>query len=155
MPFANSCRCSVGGETIILSSQSSRVRYLAPLFFPLFFSFFFSTGGGVLCKYVPFVFCNTPPARNYHLQLRLCWAITMHKSQGQTLDRVVIDLGPKEACTGLTFVCLSRAKRFVDLMVEPMSFDRKGNLGNSSTMKARLQEEGKVHGHGRLQCRRG
>ena len=26
------------------------------------------------------------------------------------------------------------------LMVEPMSFDRIGNLGNSSTMKARLVE---------------
>ena len=26
-------------------------------------------------------------------------------------------------------------------MVEPMSFDRIDNLGNSSTMKARLQEE--------------
>ena len=44
-------------------------------------------------------------------------------------------LGPKEACTGLTFVCLSRAKRLVDLMVEPMRFDRIGKLGNSSTMK--------------------
>ena len=65
----------------------------------------------------------------------------MPKSQGQTLDKVVIDLGPKEACTGLTFVCLSRAKRLVDLIVEPMSFDRIGNLGSSSTMKARLQEE--------------
>ena len=58
------------------------------------------------------------------LPLRLCWAITMHKSQGQTLDKAVIDLGPKEACTGLSFVCLSRAKRLVDLIVEPMSFDR-------------------------------
>ena len=75
------------------------------------------------------------------LPLRLCWAITMHKSQGQTLVKAVIDLGPKEACTGLTFVCLSRAKKPVDLIVEPMSFDRIGNLGNSSTMKARLQEE--------------
>ena len=28
-----------------------------------------------------------------------------------------------------------------DLIVEPMSVDRIGNLGNSSTMKARLQEE--------------
>ena len=60
---------------------------------------------------------------------------------GQTLDNAVIDLGPKEACTGLTSDCLSRAKRLVDLMVEPMSFDTIGNLGNSSTMKARLQEE--------------
>ena len=73
-----------------------------------------------------------------HLPLRLCWAITMQKSQGQTLDKAVIDLGPKEACTGRTFVCLSRAKRLVDLMVKPMNFDRIDNLGNSSTMKARL-----------------
>ena len=65
----------------------------------------------------------------------------MHMSQGETLDKAVIDLGPKEACTGLAFVCLSRAKRLVDLMVEPMSFDKMGNLGNSSTMNARLQEE--------------
>ena len=91
--------------------------------------------------YVPFYFCNTPPTCNHHLQLGLYWAITMHKSQGHPLDQAVIDLGPKEACTGLTFVCLSRAKRRVDLMVEPMSFDRIGNLGNSSTIKARLQEE--------------
>ena len=93
-----------------------------------------------VCMFL-FFFGNTPPICNHHLQLRLCWAITVHKSHGQTLDKVVIDLGPKEACTGLTFVCLSRAKRLVDLMVEPMSFDRIGNLGNSSTMKARLQEE--------------
>ena len=50
-------------------------------------------------------------------------------TQGQIFDKAVIDLGPKEACTGLTFVRLSRAKRLVDLMVEPMSFDRIGNLG--------------------------
>ena len=50
-------------------------------------------------------------------------------------------MGPKEACMRLTFVCLGRAKRLVDLMAEPMSFDRIGNLGNSSTMKARLQED--------------
>ena len=65
----------------------------------------------------------------------------MHKSQGQALDKAVIDFGPKDACTGLTFVCLSTAKRLVDLMVEPMSFERTGNLGNSSTRKAGLQEE--------------
>ena len=34
--------------------------------------------------------------------------------------------------------CLGRAKRLVDLMVKPMNFDRIDNLGNSSTMKARL-----------------
>ena len=34
-----------------------------------------------------------------------------------------------------------RTQTLVNLIVEPMSFDRIGNLGNSSTMKARLQEE--------------
>ena len=66
--LANSCRCSVGGETIRLSSQSLRVRYSAPhfffpdFFFPFFFLYFFSMGGGILCMYVPF-FCAThhPP----------------------------------------------------------------------------------------------
>ena len=76
---------------------------------------------------------------DHHLQLGLCWAITMHKSQGQTVDKAVIELGAKEACTGLTFVCLSRAKRLVDVIVQPMSFNRIGDLGNSSNMKARLQ----------------
>ena len=145
MLFPSSCRCSVGGETIRLSSRSSRVRrsYSARLFFfffSLFFPFFVLHGGWCPLHECSF-FCNTPPTCDHHLQLRLCWAITMHKSQGQTLDKAVIDLGPKEACTGLTSVCLSRAKRLVDFMVEPMSFDRIGNLGNSSTMKARLQEE--------------
>ena len=38
-------------------------------------------------------------------------------------------------------MCIRDRKRLMDLMVEPMSLDRIGNLGNSSTMKARLQEE--------------
>ena len=75
------------------------------------------------------------------LPLKLCWAMTMHKSQGQTLQMAVIDLGVKEACTGLTFVCLSRAKNIRDLIVEPMAFDRLSRLGESPTLKARLNEE--------------
>ena len=49
-----------------------------------------------------------------------------------------MDFGPKETCTGLTFACFSRAKRLVDLIVEPMSFDK---IGDSATMRARSQEE--------------
>ncbi|CAN0462655.1 unnamed protein product, partial [Ascophyllum nodosum] len=58
------------------------------------------------------------------LPLKLCWALTMHKSQGQTLNKAAIDLGKREACTSLTFVCLSRAKRIDDLLVTAMPFDR-------------------------------
>ena len=74
------------------------------------------------------------------LSLKLCWALTMHKSQ-QTLPMPVIDLGKREACTGLTFVCLSRAKRIVDLIVEPMPFDRISRLEQSPVLKARMVDE--------------
>ena len=73
--------------------------------------------------------------------LALCWAITMHKSQGQTIYKAVFDLGKSEATAGLTFVCVSRAKRLVDLLVEPMPFDRLSKLGEKLTLKLRLEEE--------------
>jgi hypothetical protein len=46
------------------------------------------------------------------LPLRLAWAWTIHKAQGQTITgKIVIDLGDKEMCHGLTYVAFSRATR--------------------------------------------
>ena len=42
--------------------------------------------------------------------LNLGWAITIHKSQGMTMDSVKIDLGRGAFCTGQTYVALSRCK---------------------------------------------
>ena len=40
------------------------------------------------------------------LPLALCWAIGIHKSQGQTAENTPINLGKFDATAGLTFVCL-------------------------------------------------
>jgi ATP-dependent DNA helicase PIF1 len=40
--------------------------------------------------------------------LRLAWAVTIHKSQGKTYERAVVDLGQRSFAPGQTYVALSR-----------------------------------------------
>ena len=42
--------------------------------------------------------------------LRLAWAVTIHKSQGQTYDEVLIDMGRGAFSPGQTYVALSRVR---------------------------------------------
>ena len=62
----------------------------------------------------------------------------MDKSQGQSIKKAVIDLGKSDATARLAFGCLSRVKRLVDLVVEPMPFKRLSKLGDKPTLKIRL-----------------
>jgi hypothetical protein len=40
--------------------------------------------------------------------LKLAWAMTIHKSQGKTFERVVIDMGRGAFAHGQSYVALSR-----------------------------------------------
>ena len=64
------------------------------------------------------------------IPLRLAWAVTIHKSQGQTYDEVQIDMGRGAFSPGQTYVALSRVRtldglyltrpiRLPDVMVDP------------------------------------
>ena len=80
------------------------------------------------------------------MPLTLAWAVTIHKSQGMTLDHVTVDLGNTEFASGLTFVALSRAKTFNGLRVEPFDFNRFQRIEKGRHVAARRHEFQRLRG---------
>ena len=53
--------------------------------------------------------------------LRLAWAVTIHKSQGKTYERAIVDLGQRSFAPGQTYVALSRISELDGLfMTRPL-----------------------------------
>ncbi len=52
------------------------------------------------------------------LPLKLAWAITIHKSQGKTFDKVIVDLGTGSFASGQTYVALSRCTTFEGVVLK-------------------------------------
>ncbi|ORY67761.1 uncharacterized protein BCR38DRAFT_314657, partial [Pseudomassariella vexata] len=50
--------------------------------------------------------------------LVVCYAITVHKSQSITEDRIVTDLSNRDFQTGLSYVAVSRVKTLQGLMLD-------------------------------------
>jgi ATP-dependent DNA helicase PIF1 len=50
--------------------------------------------------------------------IRLAWAVTIHKSQGQTFDRVVLDIGSGTFAPGQVYVALSRCTTIEGLVLK-------------------------------------
>jgi ATP-dependent exoDNAse (exonuclease V) alpha subunit len=48
----------------------------------------------------------------------LAWAVTIHKSQGKTFDRVVLDIGNGTFSPGQLYVALSRCTSFEGIVLK-------------------------------------
>ena len=75
------------------------------------------------------------------LPLVLGWAITIHKSQGLTLGKVVMDVGDRETTVGSTFVGCSRVRSPGNLaFLNSFPFQRVQRLNDARRMRIVAEE---------------
>jgi len=76
--------------------------------------------------------------------INLAYALTVHKAQGLTLDKAIVDIGNREAAAGLTYVALSRVRGIEDLLLmKPFDYPRLemiGRMGQVVRREAFLRE---------------
>ena len=61
---------------------------------------------------------SEPVGHFTQLPFRLAWAVTIHKSQGKTFDRIVVDLERGAFAAGQTYVALSRCTSFEGIVLK-------------------------------------
>lgn len=75
------------------------------------------------------------------IPLQMAWALTIHKSQGMTLDKATVDIGTRER-QGLTFTAISRVRSLADIHINlAFPFSRIAQVHKNPYLKRRQQEE--------------
>ena len=70
------------------------------------------------------------------------YAFSIHKSQGQTLPSVILDLGDKDFAPGLTYTALTRVRCLEDLVFDPMPpLSRFKKVVTSKSVKRQLADD--------------
>ena len=87
---------------------------------------------------------NTGLCSRLQIPVSLSWTITVHKSQGLTLSKAIIDIGKKEYASGLSFVAASQVHALENILFKPFSFERLQRIKNSKRMQERKIEENRL-----------
>jgi len=74
------------------------------------------------------------------LPLSLAYALTVHKSQGTTLDHAIVSLGSREFSPGMSFVAISRLRRLEHLVFDSLTWERYQKI-NTPALRQRLEFE--------------
>ena len=70
--------------------------------------------------------------------------MTIHKSQGSTLGKIVLNVSEKEYSCGLLYVGVSRVEKFEDLVMNTFTFERLKMIGIGESFNKRKKEWGRL-----------
>jgi len=91
---------TVGGKAVVTVHLANGEKVEVELFTWEIFRFFFNDDTQTIESEIVGTFKQFP--------LKLAWAVTIHKSQGKTFEKVIIDIGRGAFCHGQLYVALSR-----------------------------------------------
>ena len=94
---------------------------------------------------VQFDFLGSPCTRT-QFPIVLSWAMTIHKSQGITLDSAYVDIGSRENGIGCTYVGFSRVKSLKNLYIKSYPKSRYlKSINQSKLLQNRQRAEFALH----------